>query len=78
MEIVPGPERLQVTEVSDAPETVAENCCVAPPVRLELVGVMEIVSAAKVTVAEALSELTALLVAVMVALVGEVTVAGAV
>lgn len=53
-EMDPGPETLHVTEVSDGPETDAENCCVPPAAKLEVVGEMEIwFCALMLTVAEA-------------------------
>jgi hypothetical protein len=42
LESVPGPERLQVTELLDTPASVAENCVVPPAYRLELFGVIVI------------------------------------
>ena len=65
--MVPGPLRLQVTLASETPETLALNCAVPFSYRVDEVGVIEIDSALMVTVAEAFSELTALLVAVIVA-----------
>ena len=76
--MVPPPETLHVTEPSETPVSEAENCAVPPAETLLLVGLTEIVGATRFTVAEAESELTALLVAVTVAVVAEFTVAGAV
>lgn len=78
LESVPGPERLQVTELLETPASVAENCVVPPAYRLELFGVIVIDCAEMFAVAEACRLLTAALVAMMVAFVAEVVVAGAV
>ena len=78
MEIAPGPETLQVTEVSETPTKLAENCVVPPASTLALDGVIEMFCELIFTVAESESVLTALEVAVMVAVVAAVTELGAV
>jgi hypothetical protein len=78
LEIVPGPFRLHSTLVFVTPRTVAANCAVPPAWMFELAGVTVIVCPETVTVAVAVSELTAALVAVIVAVVADVVVAGAV
>ena len=78
MEIAPGPETLQVTEVSETPTKLAENCVVPPASTLALAGVIEMFCELIFTVAESESVLTALEVAVMVAVVAAVTELGAV
>ena len=77
-ESVPGPERLQVTADDETPDRVAENWAVPPAESVVLVGLTLIVCALMWIVAEAFSELTALLVTVTVAVPLEVELAGAV
>jgi hypothetical protein len=77
-EIEPGPDTVHVTAVFVTPVSVAENCLVSPAFAVTLVGVIEIDCAFNVTVADACSVFTAVLMAVMVADVAELIVAGAV
>jgi hypothetical protein len=78
-ETVPGPERLHVTPVEETPESVAENCAVPPAFTDAVAGVTLIDAGAfTVTVACAESVEFAVLVAVTVTVVFEVTLEGAV
>lgn len=78
LESIPAPDNDQLTLVLLTPVSCAVNCFVWPAVMLAEFGEIAIVSAFSVIVADACSPLIDALVAVTVAVLADVTVAGAV
>jgi hypothetical protein len=77
-EIEPGPDTVQFTVAFVIPLSCAANCFVVPAATVVLVGETAMVSGVNVTDVEALAVAEAELLAVIVAVAFEVTVAGAV